>query len=135
MHVPQSNPDSELSHRAAGQLRWMLELVGGLTLTFALGASTVVQARIWRAISNGGKDGEHKDFKIRTEARRLEKKKEELVEQEVILQKLQDAHERMQNEMADVKSMHDHEKDATDVGARQETNAACKVTSNPILDE
>ena len=113
----------------------MLELVGGVTLAFALSASTMVQARIWRAISNGGKDGEHKDFKIRTEARRLEKKKEEVVEQEVMLQQLQDAYERMQNEMADVKAMHDHEKGATEAGAGQETNAACTETKNPILDE
>ena len=113
----------------------MLEFVGGVLLAFAFGSSTVVQVRVWSAISKGGKDGEHKDFKIRTEERRLEKKKEEVVEQEVIIQQLKDAHELMQNEMADVKAMHDHEKDATVVGARGETADAVKKTENPMLDE
>ena len=90
------------------QLQRMLEVAGGVTLSLALGVSTVVQARVWRAIQGGRMQDEHEDYKIRVEARRLELKKQEVVKQEMILQQLEQAHEQMQKEQADVRAMHEH---------------------------
>lgn len=92
----------------AGQLRKMLEIAGGVTLGSAFAVSTVVQAKVWRSIHGGGADSEHEDFKIRIEARRLELKKEEVVEQERILRKLEQAHEQLQKEQDDVRAIHGH---------------------------
>eukprot|EP01043_Picozoa_sp_COSAG02_P103775 COSAG02_NODE_39778_length_413_cov_0.624204_2_plen_111_part_01 len=108
IYLSQSNPESGLSPREAGQLRWMLELVGGLTLAFALGISTVVQWLVWRSIHSGGENDEHGDFKIRIESRRLETMQHNIEEQKVISQKLKEAHELRLEEKKDVKAMHEH---------------------------
>ena len=99
----------------------MLELAGGLTVGLALSIATVVEVRVWWAIQSGGKDGEHADYKIRIEARRLKAKREEVVEQVAILQKLEELHKLMEKEKADVKAMHDDQQRAE---KREDSNDA-----------
>jgi hypothetical protein len=111
----------------------VLEVVGGMTLAVALAVSLLVELQMWRAIRNGGKDTEHEDYKIRIEARRIENKKRELLEHEAVLEKLQEAHELVEKEKADVKAMHDHDQppnDAEDVTSRTDPNRA--TFANPL---
>ena len=66
----------------ASRFRAMLELAGGLTLATALGMSTLVQVRVWRAVRSDGDGDEHDDFKIRTEERQL-KEMQQAIEKKV----------------------------------------------------
>jgi cell division protein FtsI/penicillin-binding protein 2 len=129
----QSNKDSGLGARAAGQFRDVLEVAGGVTLALALAVSLLVELQMWRAIRNGGKETEHEDYKIRIEARRIENKKRELLEHEAVLEKLKEAHELVEKEKADVKAMHDHDLptfDAEDVTSRTDPNQT--TFANPL---
>ena len=111
----------------------MLEVAGGVTLALALAVSLLVELQMWRAIRNGGKDTEHEDYKIRIEARRIENKKRELLEHEAVLEKLQEAHELVEKEKADVKAMHDHDQptnDAENVTSRTDPNQT--TFANPL---
>ena len=92
----------------ASRFRAVLELAGGLTLATALGMSTLVQVRVWRAVRSDGDGDEHDDFKIRTEQRRREEMKQALEAQDSIIDKLIQAREVLSKEKADVKAMHDH---------------------------
>ena len=92
----------------ASKFRAVLELAGGLTLATALGMSTLVQVRVWRAVRSDGDDDEHDDFKIRMEQRRQQEMEHTLERQKVVVAKLVEAHTVLSKEKADVKAMHDH---------------------------
>ena len=92
----------------ASRFRAVLELAGGITMATALGMSTLVQVRVWRAVRSDGDGDEHDDFKIRTEQRRREEMKQALEAQDLIIDKLIQAREVLSKEKADVKAMHDH---------------------------
>lgn len=125
----QSDPDSGLTRREAGHFRKVLEFAGGLTLATALAISTVVQARVWNIVRSDGKADEHSDFRIRTEARRLKSMESAIQEQRTILAKLHEAHELLEKEKLDVRTMH-HHGDSTD-GVEEQPMEALSFT-NPL---
>lgn len=130
---PQSNPESGLSHQEAGRFKSALEVAGGLTLASALGVSVVVQVQVWRAVRSEGEDGEHDDFKVRTEMRRMESMKKAVEEQETIIAKLREAHELLDKEKRDVRAMHRHEEDGEDPPAAKGTERA--TSENPLQED
>ena len=108
-----------------------------MTLALALAISLLVELQMWRAIHSGGKGTEHKDYKIRIEARRIKKKKNDLLEHEAVLKKLKEAHELVEKEKADVKAMHDHEhptNDAEDVADPDRTAFTNPLTIDTDVD-
>ena len=104
----QNDPESGMDPAMASSVRDALELVGGITLLVALGASLLVQVDVWRAVRSNGDEDEHDDFKIRTEERRLEDMKRAVEEQQIVIAKLKEARSVLLKEKADVKAMHDH---------------------------
>ena len=103
----------------------------------ALGMSTLVQVRVWRAVRSDGDGDEHDDFKIRTEQRRREEMKQALEAQDLIIDKLIQAREVLSKEKADVKAMHDHEQptnDAEDVADPDRTAFTNPLTIDTDVD-
>ena len=104
----QNDPDSGMDRDDAHLFGAMLEAVGAGVLAFALGIATVVEVRIVRTITRPPVDNEHEDYKIRTEALRLEDMKKAAEEQEVILAMLTEAHDLKKKEQEDVRAMRHH---------------------------
>jgi hypothetical protein len=105
----QNDPDSGMDRDDAHLFGAMLEAVGAGVLAFALGIATVVEVRIVRTITRPPVDNQHEDYKIRTEALRLEDMKKAAEEQEVILAMLTEAHDLKKKEQEDVRAMRHHE--------------------------
>ena len=89
----QNDPDSGMDRDEARVFGAMLESMGAAVLALALAVATVVEVRIVRAITRPLAEGEHEDYKIRTEALRLEDMKKAAEEQALILAKLAEAHD------------------------------------------
>eukprot|EP01046_Picozoa_sp_COSAG06_P000148 COSAG06_NODE_4_length_41837_cov_204.557597_43_plen_136_part_00 len=109
----QNDPDSGMTRDGARLFGEVLEAGGAFVLALALGMATIVEVRIVRAVTMAPGDDEHNDYKIRTEARRLEDMKTAVEEQATVLASLTEAHKLKLKEQADVWAMHHQTKEAT----------------------
>lgn len=127
----QNDPNSGMTRDGARLFGELLEAGGAFVLALALGVATIVEVRVVQAVTRPPQDDEHEDYKIRTEARRLEDMKAAVEEQAVVLASLAEAHELKLKEQEDVRAMHHQTKEG-------KTNATTMRIANPIhsdLDE
>jgi hypothetical protein len=125
-----NDPDSGIVQ--ATYFRQTLELSIESAFTAAVVVSVLVQLRIWRAVTTKSHDGEHEDYKVRTEMHRLAHMTAAIEKQKVLIEELKLAHEELVQEREDMKALsHSKHGKHTKGGKKQSAPAEVKFT-NPL---